>query len=372
MIYYGDDWSSLFEDITGYGLGRSLVALFGRVSRGIYTKGTVVGVGFGFANNVGDIVGMGSDLSGSYAESSCAALVVASISSFRKQVQDVTIGIIGFVTEYYTSNAYDPVQEVADSCNTGATTNFIFGIALGYKFIILPSFSIAISSYVSFRFAAKYSVAIATLGMLSTIATGLAIDVYGPISDNVSGIAKIVGMPYTIRERTDALDTAGNTTATIGKGFAIDSTTLVSLALFGAFTRKVAISTVDGLNPKVFIGLLVGAMFPYWFSAMTMKNVGKTTLKIVEEVCKQFNTIPDLIDDADAKPDYARIVKICIVASIKEIILPGSCAYQAVVIGDLLKDASVPSLNIPIKLMAVESLVFTPFFTSQGDLIFKI
>nr|KJB83230.1 hypothetical protein B456_013G236400 [Gossypium raimondii] len=580
-LYYGDDWSGLFEAITGYGLGGSSMALFGRVGGGIYTKAADVGadlvgkvernipeddprnpavIADNVGDNVGDIAGMGSDLFGSYAESSCAALVVASISSFGinheltpmlypliissvgiivclittlfatdffeiKAVKEIepslkrqliistvlmTIGIgivswialpssftifnfgdqkavknwqlflcvavglwagliIGFVTEYYTSNAYSPVQDVADSCRTGAATNVIFGLALGYKSCIIPIFAIAISIFVSFSFAAMYGIAVAALGMLSTIATGLAIDAYGPISDNAGGIAEMAGMSHRIRERTDALDAAGNTTAAIGKvsscfrlsmtlissfisvwhnkfvlhfqGFAIGSAALVSLALFGAFVSRAAISTVDVLTPKVFIGLLVGAMLPYWFSAMTMKSVGSAALKMVEEVRRQFNTIPGLMEGT-TKPDYATCVKISTDASIKEMIPPGALVmltplvvgiffgvetlsgvlagslvsgvqiaisasntggawdnakkyieagasthakslgpkgsdpHKAAVIGDTigdpLKDTSGPSLNILIKLMAVESLVFAPFFATHGGLLFKL
>ncbi|KAJ6435767.1 hypothetical protein OIU84_000898 [Salix udensis] len=368
--------------------------------------------------------------------------------------------IIGFVTEYYTSNAYSPVQDVADSCRTGAATNVIFGLALGYKSVIIPIFSIAVSIFVSFSFAAMYGIAVAALGMLSTIATGLSIDAYGPISDNAGGIAEMAGMSHRIRERTDALDAAGNTTAAIGKNlrfyskllthlcaaaffrvFAIGSAALVSLALFGAFVSRASISTVDVLTPKVFIGLIVGAMLPYWFSAMTMKSVGSAALKMVEEVRRQFKTIPGLLEGT-AKPDYATCVKISTDASIKEMIPPGALVmltplivgiffgvetlsgvlagalvsgvqvaisasntggawdnakkyieagvsehamslgpkgsdpHKAAVIGDTigdpLKDTSGPSLNILIKLMAVESLVFAPFFATHGGLLFKI
>ncbi|CAD6265786.1 unnamed protein product [Miscanthus lutarioriparius] len=551
-LYYGDDWEGLFESITGYGLGGSSMALFGRVGGGIYTKAADVGANLvgkvernipeddprnpaviadNVGDNVGDIAGMGSDLFGSYAESSCAALVVASIPSFgidhdftgmcypllvtsvgiivclittlfatdffevkavkeiepalkkqliisttlmtvgiaviswlalpakftfynfgtQKEVSNwglffcVAIGlwaglIIGFVTEYYTSNAYSPVQDVADSCRTGAATNVIFGLALGYKSVIIPIFAIAISIYVSFSIAAMYGIAVAALGMLSTIATGLAIDAYGPISDNAGGIAEMAGMSHRIRERTDALDAAGNTTAAIGKGFAIGSATLVSLALFGAFVSRAGVTVVDVLSLKVFIGLIVGAMLPYWFSAMTMKSVGSAALKMMEEVRRQFNTIPGIMEGS-AKPDYATYVKISTDASIKEMIPlgalvmltplivgtlfgvetlsgvlagalvsrvqiaisasntggawdnakkyieagasehartlgpKGSDCHMAVVIGDTigdpLKDTSGPSLNILIKLMAVESLVFAPFFATQGGILFK-
>ncbi|KAH7293082.1 hypothetical protein KP509_28G011100 [Ceratopteris richardii] len=484
-------------------------------------------------DNVGDIAGMGSDLFGSFAESSCAALVVASISSFgtehdftamcfpllissmgiivclvttlfatdfyeindTKQIEPtlkrqliistilMTLGIllvcylalpsyfhiynmgstprgvhwwglffcvavglwagliIGYTTEYFTSNAYSPVQDVADSCRTGAATNVIFGLALGYKSVIIPIFAIAVAIYVSYSIAVFYGVAVAALGMLSTIATGLAIDAYGPISDNAGGIAEMAGLSHSIRERTDALDAAGNTTAAIGKGFAIGSAALVSLALFGAYVSRASLSTVDVLSARVFIGLIVGAMLPYWFSAMTMKSVGKAALSMVEEVRRQFNTIPGLMEGI-ASPDYATCVKISTDASIREMIPPGalvmltplivgilfgvqtlagvlagalvsgvqiaisasntggawdnakkyieagnseharslgpkgSDAHKAAVIGDTvgdpLKDTSGPSLNILIKLMAVESLVFAPFFAAHGGLLFKI
>ncbi|KAG0479999.1 hypothetical protein HPP92_010857 [Vanilla planifolia] len=234
-----------------------------------------------------------------------------------------------------------------------------------------------------------YGIAVAALGMLSTIATGLAIDAYGPISDNAGGIAEMAGMSHRIRESTDALDAAGNTTAAI---------------------ERAAITSVNVLSPKVFIGLIVGAMLPYWFSAMTMKSVGSAALKMVEEVRRQFNSIPGLMEGT-TKPDYATCVKISTDASIKEMIPPGAliaisasntggawdnakkyieytygtaprvqagasehakslgpkgsdCHKAAVIgdtIGDPLKDTSGPSLNILIKLMAVESLVFAPF-----------
>jgi H(+)-translocating pyrophosphatase len=553
-LYFGDDWVGLYEAITGYGLGGSAVALFGRVGGGIYTKAADVGadlvgkieqnipeddprnpavIADNVGDNVGDIAGMGADLFGSFAESTCAALVISSLSSFGtdrnfvamcfpllisaagilvcllttlfatdiftiKGVKEIeptlkrqliistvlmtgaiflvswyalpetftinVVGhepkivknwhiffcvgsglwaglIIGFVTEYFTSNAYQPVQDVADSCRTGAATNIIFGLALGYKSVIIPVFAIAAAIYLSYSFAAMYGIAVAALGMLSTLATGLAIDAYGPISDNAGGIAEMAGMSHEVRERTDALDAAGNTTAAIGKGFAIGSAALVSLALFGAYVSRAGIATVDVIQPKEFVGLIVGAMLPYWFSAMTMKSVGKAALAMVEEVRRQFRTIPGLMEGT-TKPDYKRCVQISTDASIKEMIPPGalvmltplivgtlfgvetlagllagalvsgvqiaisasntggawdnakkyieagnsehakslgpkgSDAHKAAVIGDTvgdpLKDTSGPSLNILIKLMAVESLVFAPFFAAKGGWLFRI
>ncbi|KAH9315275.1 hypothetical protein KI387_023902, partial [Taxus chinensis] len=432
-MYYGDDWEGLFEAITGYGLGGSSMALFGKVGGGIYTKAADVGadlvgkvernipeddphlhglvfiiifsllkcvyvIADNVGDNVGDIAGMGSDLFGSYAESSCAALVLASISSFGTSHDFIamsypllisSMGIIVFlITNLFATDIFEikvvkeieptlkkqliistvlmtigiavvslvalppsftifnfgeqkvvkncPIQDVVDSCRTGATTNVIFGLALGYKSVIIPNFAIAISIFVSFSLAAMYGIAVAALGMLSTIATGLAIDAYEPINDNATGIAEMAGMshrhawyllPYLANgssgiERTDALDAAGNTTAAIGKGFAIGSAALVSLALFEAFVSRVEISTVDVLTPKVFIGLIVGAMLPYRFSAMTMKSVGSAALKMVEEVRRHINTIPGLMEGT-AKLDYATCVKISTDASLKELIPPG-------------------------------------------------
>eukprot|EP00244_Chara_vulgaris_P004349 TRINITY_DN1862_c0_g1_i1.p1 TRINITY_DN1862_c0_g1~~TRINITY_DN1862_c0_g1_i1.p1 ORF type:complete len:793 (-),score=170.63 TRINITY_DN1862_c0_g1_i1:478-2856(-) len=550
--YYGEDWIGLYESIAGYGLGGSSVALFGRVGGGIYTKAADVGadlvgkvernipeddprnpavIADNVGDNVGDIAGMGADLFGSLAESTCAALVVSSLSDFGKEMNyvamsfpllitgagifvclittlvatDFTAGVsnikgiepalkqqlvistfimtpvigllafgclpytfniingadtkvvknwymffcvacglwagllIGFTTEYYTSHRFSPVRDVADSCRTGAATNIIFGLALGYKSVIIPIFSIAFTVFVSHSLAAMYGIACAALGMLSTLSTCLAIDAYGPISDNAGGIAEMAEMGPAIREKTDALDAAGNTTAAIGKGFAIGSAALVSLALFGAYINRAGITRVDVILPKEFVGLIVGAMLPYWFSAMTMKSVGKAALAMVEEVRRQFNTIAGLMQGT-VKPDYKRCVEISTDASLREMIPPGclvmltplvvgallgketlagilagalvsgvqiaisasntggawdnakkyieaggndharslgpkgSDCHKAAVIGDTvgdpLKDTSGPSLNILIKLMAVESLVFAPFFKTYGGQLF--
>nr|XP_048336567.1 pyrophosphate-energized vacuolar membrane proton pump-like [Ziziphus jujuba var. spinosa] len=229
-----------------------------------------------------------------------------------------------------------------------------------------------------------YDIAVAALGMLSTIATGLAIDAYGPISDNAGGIAEMAGMSHRICERTDALDAAGNTTAAIGKGFAIGSAALVSLALFGAFVSRAAISTVDVLTPKDFIGLIVGAMLPYWFSAMIMKSVGSAALKMVEEVRRQFNIFIYLFyqiaisasNTGGAWDNAKKYVEAGASEHARTLGPKGSEPHKAAVIGDTigdpLKDTSGPSLNILIKLMAVESLVFAPFFATHGGLLFKI
>ena len=550
--FYGSDWKGLFEAITGYGLGGSSIALFGRVGGGIYTKAADVGadlvgkiekdipeddprnpavIADNVGDNVGDIAGMGADLFGSFAESTCAALVVSAVSSLgkthdwpammfplmisaagiltcalvtliatdfkpAKQISEiestlkmqliistvimtpVALGLaltslpttfelavpshkpgvdfdtktvanwhlfvcvaaglwgglaIGLQTEYYTSNRYKPVQDVADACKTGAATDIIFGLALGYKSTIIPCFVIAACMYVGNTLGGMLGIACAALGMLSTLSTGLAIDAYGPISDNAGGIAEMAGMGEDIRERTDALDAAGNTTAAIGKGFAIGSAALVSLALFGAYVTRAKIDLINSsiLDPKVFAGLLVGAMLPFWFSAMTMKSVGKAALAMVQEVRRQFNETPGLMEGT-TRPDYSRCVEISTDSSLREMIAPGAlvmltpiiagslfgtrclagvlagglvsgvqmavsmsntggawdnakkyieagateharslggkgsdCHKAAVIgdtVGDPLKDTSGPSLNILVKLMAVESLVFAPFF----------
>ena len=192
--------------------------------------------------------------------------------------------------------------QVANSCKTGAATNIIFGLALGYKSCIVPVFAIAVSAYVSYSLAGFFGCACAALGMLGTLSTGLAIDAYGPISDNAGGIAEMAGMGEEVRERTDALDAAGNTTAAIGKGFAIGSAALVSLALFGAYITRAGVraSEVSIVDPTVFFGLMIGAMLPYWFSAMTMKSVGKAALAMVVEVRRQFKMNPGIMEGTPA------------------------------------------------------------------------
>merc|ERR1712084_101969 len=172
----------------------------------------------------------------------------------------------------------------------------IYGIALGYKSVIIPVIILSCVVYGSFKLCDIYGVALAAIGFLSNLATGLTIDVYGPVCDNAGGIAEMADLEPYVREKTDALDAAGNTTAAIGKGFAIGSAALVSLALFGAYTVRAKIENVDVLDPWTFTGLLIGALLPYAFSAMTMKSVGSAALKMVEEVRRQFNTIPGLME----------------------------------------------------------------------------
>merc|ERR1712115_729094 len=215
---------------------------------------------------------------------------------------------IGLITEYYTSHSYSPVREIANSCKTGAATNMIYGIALGYKSAVVPVIVLAIVIYLSFSIADMYGVSLAAIGFLTNLATGLTIDVYGPVCDNAGGIAVMAELEPYVREKTDALDAAGNTTAAIGKGFAIGSAALVSLALFGAFITRIRQTSAvsgdeifaDGVNmlePLTFAFLIVGGMIPFAFAAMTMKSVGLAAMKMVLEVQRQFDEKPHLLDE---------------------------------------------------------------------------
>jgi inorganic pyrophosphatase len=245
--------------------------------------------------------------------------------------------IIGYITEYFTSHAYTPVREVANACETGAATNIIYGLALGYKSVIIPVFCMAITIFVSYRLAGMYGIACAALGILSPLSIDLTIDAYGPICDNAGGIAEMSHLPPEVREKTDALDGAGNTTAAIGKGFAIGSAAFVSLALFGAFVTTVGLaeSGVDILQPFQFAGLLVGAMLPYWFSAMTMKSVGKAANDMVIEVRRQFREIEGVLAGT-TPPDYARCVAISTEAALREMIAPACLVlFTPIIVGFL-------------------------------------
>jgi inorganic pyrophosphatase len=277
--------------------------------------------------------------------------------------------IIGLVTEYYTSNTYEPVQGVADSCKTGAATDIIFGLALGYKSTIIPCFMIAICIFTGFTLGGMYGIACAALGMLSTLATCLAIDAYGPISDNAGGIAEMASMGEDIRERTDALDAAGNTTAAIGKGFAIGSAALVSLALFGAYITRAGIDVVHSsiLDPKIFSGLLVGSMLPYWFSAMTMKSVGKAALAMVEEVRHQFATIQGLMEGT-GRPNYRRCVEISTAASLSEMIPPGALVMGTpVVVGILFGVQALTGVLAGALVSGVQMAIHVQHWWSMGQ-----
>merc|ERR1711871_188178 len=244
--------------------------------------------------------------------------------------------IIGLTTEYFTSKEFKPTLELVESTKTGASTNIIYGLSLGYNSVVPPTFILAFLVYVSFERCDLYGVALCACGVLSNMATGLTIDAYGPVCDNAGGIAEMAGLPKEVRKKTDALDAAGNTTAAVGKGFAIGSAALVSIALFGAFVVRVKdahdsenpgqpLAAREILTPIIFSFLLVGAMVPYWFSAMTMRSVGKAAMLMVQEVERQFKNRPELLNDGTTvRPDYARCVEISTQASLKEMIAPAT------------------------------------------------
>ncbi len=531
----------LMEIIAGFGLGGSSIALFARVGGGIYTKAADVGadlvgkveqgipeddprnpavIADNVGDNVGDVAGMGADLFGSCAESTCAALVIGAIAFGHdlgallypilitaigipvslltlalvrvKKESDVapalkkllvlstgimaivmlfvtlwllpgefvinnaeysSIGVywcflagliggllIGLITEFYTSHDYKPVKEVAKSSETGAATTIIYGLALGYHSAVGPVLVMAVTIFLSFTFAGMYGVAIASLGMLGTLVIALTIDAYGPVADNAGGIAEMAGLGESVRKRTDLLDAAGNTTAAIGKGFAIGSAILTALALFAAFLTRAnhldpsadIMGSISLLDPLVLTGLFIGAVLPFLFSAMTMKSVGKAAGDMIEEVRRQFRTIPGIMEGT-AEPNYRECVAISTKAALREMIAPGilimgtplvigflfgipslagvlagslvsggvlaissanaggawdnakkyieagnlggkgSDPHKASVVGDTvgdpLKDTSGPSLNVLIKLSAILSLVFVPFFVQYGGLL---
>jgi H(+)-translocating pyrophosphatase len=438
----------LFELVAGYGLGASTVALFGRVGGGIYTKAADVGadlvgkvykdleeddpsnpgtIADNVGDNVGDIAGMGADLFGSLAESTCAALVVSSTSyelilttdalyfplmitaaglvasffsvllvhvftvteenvqtvlksqlaisttfmtvaliplvyvlpetfsfhtgfEYTENAADNTVTrtvktlevtawvaykcicfglwsgmLIGFTTEYFTSNVYAPTLALAEACNNGPAPNIILGLALGYNSCIIPILCITATIGYSFTNAGMYGIALSALGMLGSLPVALTIDGYGPISDNAGGIAAMSGLPASVRDQTDALDAAGNTTAAVGKGFAIGSACLVGLALFGAFNTRVGETSVDILKPVAFCGLLVGAMLPYAFSALTMSAVGEAANEMMNFILADFDKRDQCIKDGtEWLPDYQGCIKISTDASLAKMVAPGA------------------------------------------------
>ena len=343
--------------------------------------------------------------------------------------------IIGLSTEYYTSYSYKPTQEVAETSQTGAATVIISGIATGMISTVIPLVSVGLTILIAYELAEFYGVALAGVGLLSTLGITLATDAYGPVADNAGGIAEQAQLDPEVRERTDALDALGNTTAATGKGFAIGSAALTSLALLAAFTVQADINVIDLLDHKVIVGVLFGAMLPFLFSAFTMKAVGRAAMSIVNEVRRQFREIPGLMEGT-SEPDYTECVDIATKGALKEMIIPGlmavaaplaigfilgveslggmligsvgsgfmlaimmataggswdnakkyvelghyggkgtdahKAAVEGDVVGDPFKDTSGPSINILLKLMAIVSLVFAPVFLEVTPLIDKL
>ena len=341
---------------------------------------------------------------------------------------------IGKITEVYTSGDYSSVKEIAESAQTGSATTVITGVSVGMLSTALPILFVAVGIFIAYACAGVYGIALAAVGMLSTTGITVAVDAYGPIADNAGGIAEMSHLDEHVREITDSLDAVGNTTAAMGKGFAIGSAALTALALFVSYAEVVHITNINIMDPLVIIGLFVGGMLPFVFSAWTMSSVSRAAHSMIEEVRRQFREIPGIMEEK-AKPDYTRCVDISTKAALREMIRPGvmaviapiimgillgpealggmlagslvtgvlmaiflsnaggawdnakkyiengnfggkgSEAHKAAVVGDTVgdpfKDTSGPSINILIKLMTVISLVFAPMISQFGGLLVK-
>jgi len=343
---------------------------------------------------------------------------------FISLVVGLTAGfLIGLFTDYYTSSRYKPVRDVSTASETGSATVIIEGLSLGYISVGWQIIILSLAIFVSYHYAGLYGISLAAVGMLSTLGYTLAIDAYGPVADDAGGIAEMAHLDKKVRKRTDELDAIGNSTAAIGKGFAIGSAALTALALFSAYTVAAGLKAIDIMNPSVIIGLFIGGMLPFVFSSLTMRAVGKVAFTVIREVRRQFKTIKGLMQ-GKAQPDYEKCIDIVTKGALKQMVIPGIIAlvaplltgfllgpealggllagslvtgvllaismsnsggawdnakkyieaghlggkgssnHKASIVGDTVgdpfKDTSGPSLNILIKLMSIVALVFAP------------